>query len=79
MDHATAPHVRLCTSCDRGAVLRGYARKGGDCDHADAVEEIICLFLGRVIEIDVVECSLFIECASKTATDVTRADTAWVA
>lgn len=79
MDRASVPRVRLCSSCDRAAVLRGYPRNAGEVDHTDAREEIICLFLGRVIEIDVVECSLFVECASRTAVDVTRADTAWVA
>ncbi len=77
MDHVAVPRVRLCSSCERGAVLRGYPRTGAV--SAEAKEEIICLFLGRVVEMDVVECSLFVESAAKTATDVTRADTAWVA
>lgn len=79
MDSVSVPRVRLCSVCDRGAVLRGYARNTAERGSVDPVEEVICLFLGRVIEMEVVECSLFVECASKTATDVTRDDTAWVA
>jgi hypothetical protein len=66
---------RLCDICANGAVLRGHSRL----DFAQLQEEVICLFLGRVIEIDVTECNRFVERAPQANAEGARADTAWVA
>lgn len=67
---------RLCNVCANGAVLRGHARNNS----AQCHEEVICLVMGRVIEIDVTECSRYEESAPKPDSLVAaQADTAWVA
>ncbi len=68
--------TRLCDICANGAVLRGHSRN----DPAQNHEEVICLFMGRVIEIDVTDCNRFVERIPQTAVGAAaQADTAWVA
>ena len=67
---------RLCDNCVNGVVVRGHNRQ----DPAQTHEEVICLFMGRIMEIDVTGCSRFAECAPKSAHWATaQASTAWVA
>jgi hypothetical protein len=75
MDKNTPTGGRLCDICANGAVLRGHSRH----DFSQLQEEVICLFMGRVIEIDVTECNRFVERTPQASAEGTRADTAWVA
>jgi hypothetical protein len=55
------PASRLCDLCANSAILRGWVRPANGAPEAGSIEkeEVICLFLGRVIEIDVTECNRF--------------------
>ena len=72
------PAPRLCDVCANGAVLRGHARAPETVD-ASVKEEVICLFLGRVIEIDVTECNRFADRFPPTPPAAQAAESAWVA
>jgi hypothetical protein len=74
-DKLPVPGGRLCDICANGAVLRGHSRQ----NFSLIQEEVICLFMGRVIEIDVTECNRFVERAPQSTVEGARADTAWVA
>ena len=73
------PAPRLCDLCANGAVLRGHARAPESAEIAK--EEVICLFLGRVIEIDVTECNRYVDRFPSPGNDGAQAisQTAWVA
>lgn len=76
---ASIPVPRLCDLCGNGAVLRGHARatESAETRRPDQMrEEVICLFLGRVIEIDVTECNRFVD---RVPAQPPVSETAWVA
>ncbi len=79
-ERGEVPAPRLCDLCAHGAVMSGRARATESADIRR--EEVICLFLGRVIEMDVTECNRFSDrypAPSAEATPLLAAESAWVA
>jgi len=66
---------RLCDRCVCGVVVQGQSRQ----DPADVREEVICLFMGRVMDIDVTGCNRFSERPLPFSFVTAPAVTAWVA
>jgi hypothetical protein len=83
--HSQIPAPRLCDICGNGAILRGHTRgtqaRETQVDDLPLREEVICLFLGRVIEIDVAECNRFVDRHPSPINDAGAQvlETAWVA
>jgi hypothetical protein len=68
---------RLCGLCASGAVLRGYPRL----QPRETLElQVICLFLDRVIDLDVTECDRFTDRFPPDSSATAQApNRAWVA
>ena len=72
--------ARLCDTCANGFVARGKVRAlPGEAVNDAVREEVVCLFLGRTVDLDVTECNRYLNRFPGVPAEAAETETAWVA